>query len=61
MRKHSGMIRTGVTAALGLVSGGAIAAPAITSILTTYSAQGTPTSLTNAGTGFCTTPTGSCD
>ena len=49
-----------MAAALGLVSVGASAAPAITSILTTYSAQGTPTALTIAGSGFCTTATGSC-
>ena len=49
-----------MAAALGLASVGAAAAPAITSILTTYSAQGTPTALTIAGSGFCTTATGSC-
>ena len=57
---RSQAIRFGVAASLGLVSGVATAVPAITSILTSYSALGTPTALTIAGTGFCTTATGSC-
>ena len=40
MHQTSRTIRVSVAAALGLVSVGASAAPAITSILTTYSAQG---------------------
>jgi hypothetical protein len=60
MRQTSGTIRVSVAAALGLAAAGANAAPAINSILTTYSAQGTPTALTIAGSGFCTTATGSC-
>jgi Collagen triple helix repeat (20 copies)/Abnormal spindle-like microcephaly-assoc'd, ASPM-SPD-2-Hydin len=60
MRQNSGMIRASVAAALGLASAGALAAPAITSILTTYSASGTPTALTIAGSGFCSNATGAC-
>jgi hypothetical protein len=60
MRQNSGMIRASVAAALGLASVGALAAPAITSILTTYSASGTPTALTIAGSGFCSNATGAC-
>ena len=50
----------GIAVALGINAGAALAVPAITSILTSYSALGTPTTLTIAGTGFCTTATGSC-
>jgi len=57
---RSQALRLGVAASLGLVSGVAAAAPAITSIVTSYSALGTPTALTIAGSGFCTTTTGSC-
>jgi len=60
MRQTSRTIRVAVAAALGMAAAGSNAAPAITSILTTYSAQGTPTALTIAGSGFCTTATGSC-
>ena len=56
----SNSLRLSVAVALGLNAGAALAAPAITSILTSYSALGTPTTLTIAGSGFCTTPTGSC-
>ena len=60
MRQTSRTIRVAVAAALGLAAAGANAAPAITSILTTYSAQGTPTALTIAGSGFCSNATGVC-
>ena len=60
MRQTSRTIRVSVAAALGLAASGANAAPAITSILTTYSAQGTPTALLIAGSGFCSNNTGAC-
>jgi hypothetical protein len=60
MRQTSRTIRVSVAAALGLAASVTHAAPAITSILTTYWAQGTPTALMIAGSGFCTTATGSC-
>ena len=60
MRQTSRTIRVSVAAALGLAASGVYAAPAITSILTTYSASGTPTALTIAGSGFCSNATGAC-
>ena len=53
-------LRLGVAAVLGMGSGAVVAVPAITSILTSYSTLGTPTTLTIAGSGFCSTAAGSC-
>jgi len=60
MRKINPVIRVAVASSLGLASAASWATPSITSILTSYSTLGTPTSLTIAGSGFCTTTSGSC-
>ena len=60
MSQRSRVLRVSVAAALGLVSAAAVSAPAITSILTSYSTLGTPTTLSIAGTGLCATATGTC-
>jgi len=62
MRQINPVIRFAVASSLGLASAAswATTAPSITSILTGYSALGTPTSLTIAGSGFCATTSGSC-
>ena len=57
---QSQALRLGVAASLGLVSATVFATPTITSILTSYSALGTPTALSIAGGGFCAATTGSC-
>jgi len=53
--RRSRVLRLGVATSLGLVSGVAAAAPAITSIVTSYSALGTPTAINISGIGFCST------
>ena len=55
MRQSPSILRVVVAASLGVASTAALATPAINSILTNYSALGTPTSLTLAGSGFCST------
>lgn|GEM_PF-1178270 len=60
MSQSPRVLRFVIAATLGTASSSAFAAPAINSILTNYSALGTPTSLTIAGSGFCSTASGNC-
>ena len=60
MRQSPSILRVVVAASMGVASTAALATPAINSILTNYSALGTPTSLTLAGSGFCSTASGNC-